>query len=104
MKTKLHIGNVPASTTQADLHGLFSRQGAVSEVKLVIDRAPGRTRGFAFVTMETLEGAQAALASLNGEIVRGAFITVSQSRSREESLARSSESDPTPRRSCRKLY
>ena len=56
MNTKLHIGNVSANTTQAELRSLFARQGPVLEVKLVMDAEAGRSLGYASVTMETHEG------------------------------------------------
>lgn len=96
MNTKLHIGNVSANTTQAELRSLFARQGPVLEVKLVMDAEAGRSRGYAFVTMETHEGAQSALAALDGEMIGGRFITVNESRTRED--------ERVPRRSYRKLY
>jgi RNA recognition motif-containing protein len=92
MNTKLHIGNVSTNTTQAELRSLFARQGPVLEVKLVMDAATRRSRGYAFVTMETHEGAKAALAALNGEMIDGRFITVSESR------------EHVPHRTYRKLY
>ncbi len=104
MHTKLHIGNVASTTTQADLRDLFSQQGLVLDVKLVLNRGAGRSRGFAFVTMATNEGAKAALAALNGELLGGRFITVSESRSHEDGSVQSECWDRVPRRSYRKLY
>ena len=60
-----------------------------------MDPGAGRSRGYAFVTMETLEGAQAALAALNGEMLGGRFITVNESHR---------EDGRVPHRSIPKLY
>ncbi len=58
---KLFVGNLSFSTTENDLEDLFSEYGTVAEVGLVTDRATGRSRGFAFVTMGNAEEAQAAI-------------------------------------------
>jgi len=52
---KLFVGNLSFSTTENDLEDLFSEYGTVAEVGLVTDRATGRSRGFAFVTMGNAE-------------------------------------------------
>jgi RNA recognition motif-containing protein len=58
---KLFVGNLSFSTTENDLEDLFSQYGTVAEVGLVTDRATGRSRGFAFVTMGNASEAQAAI-------------------------------------------
>jgi cold-inducible RNA-binding protein len=56
----------------------------VSEVNLMTDRSTGRSRGFAFVTMATPEGAQAAIQGMAGKDVKGRALTVNEARPREE--------------------
>ena len=84
MNTKLYIGNLSYNLTENDIEDLFSPHGPVSEVNLMLDRATGRPRGFAFVTMATPEGAQAAIAALNGKEIEGRALTVNEARPREE--------------------
>ena len=60
MNTKLFVGNLGFDVTENELQDLFGSFGPVTEVNLITDRATGRSRGFAFVTMATPEGAQAA--------------------------------------------
>ena len=84
MNTKLYVGNLSFNTTENDLQDLFSKQGPVTEVNLIQDHATGRPRGFAFVTMATPEGAQAAIQALNGSDFGGRPLTVNESRPREE--------------------
>ena len=50
----------------------------------MLDRTTGRPRGFAFVTMATKEGADAAVQALNGKEVGGRALTVNEARPREE--------------------
>jgi RNA recognition motif-containing protein len=84
MNTKIYVGNLTYDVTENELQDLFSPHGPVSEVKLMQDRETGRPRGFAFVTMATTEGAQAAIQALNGKDMKGRALTVNEARPREE--------------------
>ena len=63
---KLYVGNLSFETTENDLQDLFEQHGPVSEVALMMDRMTGKSRGFAFVTMNDKAQADAAMAALNG--------------------------------------
>jgi cold-inducible RNA-binding protein len=84
MNTKLFVGNLSFEVTENDLQDLFAAFGPVSEVNLMTDRSTGRSRGFAFVTMATPEGAQAAIQGMAGKDVKGRALTVNEARPREE--------------------
>jgi len=90
MSTKLFVGNLSFNVTENDLQDLFAPHGPVTSVDLIQDRMSGRSRGFAFVTMETKEGADAAIQSLHGKSVDGRDLTVNEARPREERSNRSS--------------
>src|SRR5689334_15823551 len=81
---KLYVGNLSFETTENDLQDLFEQHGAVAEVKLMMDRMTGKSRGFAFVTMNDKAQAEAAMSALNGKEVSGRTITVNEARAREE--------------------
>ncbi|MGB5260956.1 MAG: RNA-binding protein [Gammaproteobacteria bacterium] len=72
---KLFIGNLPASTTESDLLGLFSKYGTVRSSRLVADVFSGQCKGFGFIEMEGHE-ARAAIAGLNGKDFNGNPIKV----------------------------
>lgn len=84
MQNKLFVGNLSFDVLENDLHDLFSQQGSVTEVNLMMDRSTGRSRGFAFVTMATDEAAQAAISALHGKDFKGRALTVNVARPREE--------------------
>ena len=77
---KLFVGNLSFSTTENDLEDLFAQYGTVAEVGLVTDRATGRSRGFAFVTMGNANEAQAAISALDGKDFGGRNIAVNEAR------------------------
>jgi len=84
MSTKLFVGNLDFKVTENDLQDAFAAHGTVVEANLVTDRATGRPRGFAFVTMSTPEEAQKAIDALNGKELGGRALSVNIARPREE--------------------
>ena len=84
MNTKLFVGNLSFNTTENDLQDLFAAHGPVTSVDLIMDKFSGKSRGFAFVTMETKEGAQAAIQALHGKELNGRDLTVNEARPRED--------------------
>jgi RNA recognition motif-containing protein len=84
MGTKLYVGNLPFDITEDELRKLLSDQGPVNEIAVVMDKVTGRARGFAFATMNTPEGAKAAILALNGKDWKGRALTVNEARPREE--------------------
>jgi len=84
MNTKLFVGNLSFDVTENDLQDFFVGFGPVNEVNLMTDRSTGRSRGFAFVTMATPEGAQAAIAGAAGKDLKGRALTVNEARPRPE--------------------
>jgi cold-inducible RNA-binding protein len=81
---KLYVGNLSFETTENDLQDLFEQHGQVSEVSLMMDRMTGKSRGFAFVTMNDKAQAEAAMSALNGKELSGRTLTVNEARAREE--------------------
>ena len=81
MAKKLYVGNLTFDATDADLTELFSPHGQVQSAQVVTDRDTGRSRGFGFVEMS--EGADAAIAALNGQDFKGRSLTVNEAKPRE---------------------
>src|SRR5215469_7936262 len=84
MNTKLFVGNLSFNTTENDLQDAFAAHGVVTEANLMTDRATGRPRGFAFVTMSSPEEAQKAIDAMNGANLDGRNLTVNEARPKEE--------------------
>jgi RNA recognition motif-containing protein len=81
---KMYIGNLSFDTTKQDLETLFSEYGAVTDVHLPTDRESGRPRGFAFVTMDSNEAMNKAIAGVDGTDVGGRSLKVNEAQAREE--------------------
>ncbi len=80
--TNLYVGNLPWSTTEAQLRDLFAEYGEVSSAKIIEDRETGRSRGFGFVEMEN--GADQAIESLNGKDFGGRNLKVNVAKPKRE--------------------
>lgn len=86
MKT-MHIGNLPADTTEADVHQLFSEYGTVRGIQLATDIFTGRCRGFGRVDMEGHE-ARAAMSALDGKMYKGNGLRVSEDKPKSKGRGR----------------
>ena len=84
MDNKLYIGNLSFKTTEEDIQLLFGQAGTVKSVNLIKDRESGRSRGFAFVEMESADGAQDAINQFHGLQFQGRQITVNVARPKED--------------------
>ncbi len=78
MGKRLFIGNLPFSTTDDSLKGVFQGVGNVESAKVIMNPHSGKSKGFAFVEMDTEETANAAIAQLNGFELEGRKITVAE--------------------------
>ncbi|MCC6646247.1 MAG: RNA-binding protein [Polyangiaceae bacterium] len=84
MNNRLYVGNLAFQTTEDVLQKTFSQFGDVAEVKLMLDRETGRSRGFAFVSMATSDGAEKAIAGMNGTMLDGRPLRVNEAEARPE--------------------
>ena len=84
MNNKLFVGNLAYSVSETQLHDAFAAHGVVVDCHIMMDRATGRPRGFAFVTMSTEEEAQAAIEAMNGTSIDDRELTANIARPREE--------------------
>jgi cold-inducible RNA-binding protein len=76
----LYVGNLPHSTTEAELRTVFQAHGDVEKVNIVTDRETGRSRGFAFVEMTNAGEAEKAIAALNGTELGGRALKINEAK------------------------
>lgn len=84
MSTKLYVGSLPYSTTEAQLTDLFSQYGSVTSAKVISDKFTGQSRGFGFVEMATSEEAQRAIEALNGTKLEQRTLVVNEAKPLEK--------------------
>ena len=90
MTKRLYVGNLLWGVVEDELREQFSEVGGVEKVEIVRDQQ-GRSRGFAFVDMVTVEEAERAVAELDGKILHGREMRVSAARERESRRDRNRE-------------
>jgi cold-inducible RNA-binding protein len=79
----IFVGNLAFSTTDHDLRQLFEPYGAVNEIRVIIDRDTGRSKGFGFVEMPDGTAAASAIQGANGKELAGRALTVNEAKPRE---------------------
>lgn len=84
MSQTLYVGNVSYQSTDDSLAAAFAAAGTVVSAKIVMDKFTGRSRGFAFVDMDTAESAQKAIELLDGKDLDGRQLRVSLARPKED--------------------
>lgn len=84
MSSKIYVGNLPYSVTDATLQSNFAEFGDVTSAKVMMDRDTGRSKGFGFVEMGSADFAQAAINGLHGQSVDGRSIVVNLARPKED--------------------
>ena len=84
MNTKLYVGNLSFKASEDELNTLFSEHGTVTDIFIVKDKFTDRSKGFAFVTMDTAEAAQRVTEQLNNFEFLGRNIVVNEARPKEE--------------------
>jgi len=80
---KLYVGNLNFDATEDQVRELFSSYGDVAEVKIIMDRFSGRSRGFAFVRFNTSDEAGKAKEDLQGKPFQGKPLVIDWARTEQ---------------------
>lgn len=81
---KIFVGNIAYTATTTHLQTAFEDFGEITQVKIVTDRATGKSRGFGFVEFASEDQARKALEKMNGHDILGRKIRVSEARDKDE--------------------
>jgi len=82
---RLYVGNLSFDATESDLFELFNGVGHVQNAEVVSYRHNQRSKGFAFVQMQTIEEAKRAVEELHDKEFLGRKLVVSGAKSSEHS-------------------
>jgi RNA recognition motif. (a.k.a. RRM, RBD, or RNP domain) len=80
---RLYVGNLSFDATESDLFELFNGVGHVQNAEVVSYRHNQRSKGFAFVQMQTIEEAKRAVEELHDKEFLGRRLVVSGAKSSE---------------------
>ncbi len=67
----VYISNLSYNRDRNGLRSLFNRYGKIKSIKLIVEPQTNQSRGMAFVEMETVEEATAAIEGLNQQLIDG---------------------------------
>jgi len=81
---RLYVGNLSFDAAENDLSELFNGVGSVQGVELVMNRHTMRSKGFAFVQMQTVDEAKRAVTELHDKDYMGRKLVVSGAKAVEE--------------------
>ena len=84
---RLYVGNLSFEATESDLFELFNGVGQVQNAEVVTYKHNQRSKGFAFVQMQTVEEAKRAVAELHDKEFLGRKLVVSGAKSSEHHSA-----------------
>jgi RNA recognition motif-containing protein len=73
---KLFIVGIPKDMQEIELVEMFSIHGTVNTVTIVTDRVSGESKGYGFITLTDDEGAERAIAALDGASIDDRTISV----------------------------
>lgn len=90
---KLLVRNLARTTTEKELYLLFAEFGSVQSCDLVLDKASGKSKGFAFVEMPKAGEAKVAIKKLNNREVAGNKIRVKKAENKAENKAEDKAED-----------
>ncbi len=98
---KIYVGNLPFRYGDDDLSRLLQDMGYdFTSARVVCDRETGRSRGFAFVEFRTPQAATEAIGNLDGHVVDGRTLRVSEASEKQRpgrGAGRGGERAPTSR-------
>ena len=89
MASKLFVGNLPHSATDASLGEFVTNAGfPIASAVVMRDKMTGNPRGFGFVELGDGGDVQRAIAVLNGQSLEGRPLTVNEARPQRTDFSR----------------
>lgn len=80
MGSKIYVGGLPYSATEAEIETLFGEHGTVESARVITDKYTGQSRGFGFVEMSSPSEAEAAISALHSTEMGGRTLTVNEAK------------------------
>ncbi|XP_066331122.1 28 kDa ribonucleoprotein, chloroplastic-like [Miscanthus floridulus] len=87
-EAKVYVGNLPYDMDSEGLAQLFDQAGVVEVAEVIYNRETGQSRGFGFVTMNTIEEADKAIEMFNRYDISGRLLNVNRASPRGTRMER----------------
>lgn len=82
-QSQIYVGNLPYRLREQELRSQFEKYGDVRQIRIVKNRATGRSKGFAFVTYKNSNQAQQALGA-HGTQLQGRSLVVRIAKKKDD--------------------
>jgi len=79
---RVFVGNLSWDTDEGSLREAFCGYGELTDLVVMVDRDTGRSRGFGYVSYNSKEEMDAAIAGMDGQMLDGRNIRVNEAYSR----------------------
>ena len=76
----IYVGNLVFDVSEDDLKEAFEQFGEITEVRLIMDKFSGKSKGFGFIEMPTKAEAEKAIEEMNGKEFKGRAINVNEDK------------------------
>jgi len=81
----LYVGNLLFNVSENDLRNAFEQFGQVTEVRLIMDKFSGKSKGFGFIEMPSKDEAEKAIGEMNGKEFMGRALNVNEAKPKTDS-------------------
>ena len=79
-RMNIYVGNLGYDVNESDLREAFEQYGNITEVRLIMDKVTGKTKGFGFIEMPEKEEAQKAITEMNEMEFKDRVIKVNEAK------------------------
>ena len=76
----IYVGNLVFDVSEEDLKEAFEQFGEITEVRLIMDKFSGKSKGFGFIEMPSKEEAEKAIEEMNGKEFQGRAMNVNEAK------------------------
>ncbi len=76
----IYVGNLLFDVGESDLKEAFEQFGQVTEVRLIMDKYTGKSKGFGFIEMPSKDEAEKAIEEMNGKEFMGRALNVNEAK------------------------
>ncbi len=82
---EMYVGNLAYDVSERDLRKMFEEHGTVVSIRLIKNRANGKSKGYGFVEVADKATAEASVKALHGTAVKGRKLIVNEAKSQPRS-------------------
>ena len=100
----LYVGNLLFNVGENDLRNAFEQFGQVTEVRLIMDKFSGKSKGFGFVEMPSKDEAEKAINEMNGKEFMGRAVTVNVAKPKTDRRGGGGRGRTSANRGSRRRY